>query len=281
MKLLVVGGCHTYGAGVPLDQSFINRLLACYARAGAVAEVDYYAPVKMSQIGPLLHSLRHRLVVYDMIVIQPGHFDLNYSRFVDLFAPVGPASPGKLPALQDPAVLNPAADPIAWLPALPFVGWREQIKVLLIHTAARFGCLRRLNTLTRQLDTVLDELGPHRERTVLITPVPILNPAVNRLRQVAGRAFEQVTNRYAVAVLNPFDVLPPGVDLWLPDACHLNVAGHQLLANALTDIRESWYRPAPTATPASKREPVPQRDGGTADPLTDRKNWPLICRESV
>ena len=76
MKILVIGGCHSYGHGIVEGQGFVQRIVNRLEKEYGMVKVDYYTPFKMAKTVLLLNELKEKTRNYDLILLQLGHFEL-------------------------------------------------------------------------------------------------------------------------------------------------------------------------------------------------------------
>ena len=251
MKLLAIGGCHTYGFGVSFEHGFVRQVALRLAQNHTDATIDYYAPLKLSRLKPLLHRLSDQLPDYDLILVQPAHFELLHTRFQQLFEPVATFEPTEAEAGHT-LVIDQQAKPIAvhvFHQNLRQVGnervdeqppanrWtdnlRRTIKQMIIRRTHRRGWVTRLNYITQLMADVLPQLQPIQDRVILVSPMPGRDPFVCQLRRSVRDELRHQTERAGIAFVDSFAALHPHESVLLPDGCHLNSLGHAQLAEAV------------------------------------------------
>ncbi|GAB3642372.1 SGNH/GDSL hydrolase family protein [Spirosoma arcticum] len=251
MKLLAIGGCHTYGFGVSFEHGFVRQVALRLAQDHTDATIDYYAPLKLGRLKPLLHRLADQLPEYDLILLQPAHFELLHTRFQQLFEPVATLEPADAEAGHT-LVIDQQAKPAAvhvFHQNLRQVGnervdsqppanrWadnlRNGIKQAVIRQAHQRGWVTRLNYITQVMADVLPQLEPVRNRVVFVSPMPGRDPFVCQLRRLVRDELRHQTERAEIAFVDSFAALHPHESVLLPDGCHLNSLGHAQLAEAV------------------------------------------------
>ncbi|GAB2584955.1 SGNH/GDSL hydrolase family protein [Spirosoma areae] len=271
MKLLVIGGCHTYGFGVDFGKGFVQQVAQELGKSTTEITLEYYAPAKMSRIGPLLAHLGTQLGEYDLILLQLGHYEVIHSYFRELFQPL-PADQS-LEVYAGHIVLNHQTRPasVHWfhekLKTADYVHqpycepngyvarlrrWGKQATLKLAH---RFGRIERLAYMERMLTEMLMYLNPYRKRVILVTPMPVQDKLMNQLRRMASAMFVKQAQAADATVIDSFRSLNLLDSVLLPDGCHLNSFGHAQLTEAvLLACRHLNLLPAQTATKTLWRE---------------------------
>lgn len=251
MKLLAIGGCHTYGFGVNFDHGFVRQVALKLAQDHTEATIDYYAPLKLGRLKSLLHRLADQLPDYDLILLQPAHFELLHTRFRQLFEPV--ITPESADAEAGHTIMiDQQAKPVAvhvFHQNLRHVGnervdvpppttrWadnlRNAIKQTVIRQAHQRGRVTRLNYITQVVADVLPQLQSVRNQVVFVSPMPGRDPFVCQLRRLVRDELRHQTERAGIAFVDSFAALHPHESVLLPDGCHLNSLGHAQLAEAV------------------------------------------------
>ena len=215
------------------------------------ATIDYYAPLKLCRLKSLLHRLADQLPEYDLILLQPAHFELLHTRFRQLFEPVATQVPADAEAGHT-IMIDQQAKPVAvhvFHQNLRQVGneqvdvrpptnrWsdnlRSAIKQTVIRWAHQRGRVTRLNYITQLMTDVLPQLQPVRNQVVLVSPMPGRDPFVCQLRRLVRDQLRHQTERAGIAFVDSFTALHPHESALLPDGCHLNSLGHTQLADAV------------------------------------------------
>ncbi|AKD57562.1 SGNH/GDSL hydrolase family protein [Spirosoma radiotolerans] len=250
MRLLVIGGCHTYGFGIESGKGFVQQVASALGRTGQDLILDYYAPAKMSHIRPLLANLDAQLNQYDLIFLQPGHFEVIHTYFRELFQPLLVGS--NTAVYEGHCVIDHQSQPISvhvfhekllkdadkvFEPHYKPTGRRERLrrlgKQVILELAYRFGRIDRLTDMRQMLNDALTALSTCRSKVILITPMPVCDPFMNQLRRMASAIFIKEGEAAGVTVINSFSCLNLPDAVLLPDGCHLNSFGHAQLAKAI------------------------------------------------
>ena len=251
MKLLAIGGCHTYGFGVSFEHGFVRQVALKLAQNHTDATIDYYAPLKLGRLKPLLHRLADQLPEYDLILVQPAHFELLHTRFQQLFEPVTTLETAATEAGHT-FIIDQQAKPTAvhvFHQNLRQVGneqidgqppanrWtdtlRSAIKQTIIKQTHRRGWVTRLNHIKQMMAEALPQLQPVRNQVILVSPMPGRDPFICQLRRLVRNELRHQTERAGIAFVDSFAALHQHESVLLPDGCHLNSLGHAQLAEAV------------------------------------------------
>jgi len=267
MKILAMGGCHTYGYGVPAGESFTERLAQELSQDGEGVEVDFLAPLKMSRLARLLAAPAFDLGGYDLIVLQLGHFELlTQEPFKNFFRTTEPVNARLYGASARTFDRQQRPQPVAHLrggvlgkrfskdlvPPVPGREWREWVKCALLEAVAAFYEIQRLRFVRHCLRDILERLAPYRERVLVLTPLPSMNRLVNTLRRQAGRVFREECQRQNVCVLDVFGAIEWQPYFFTTDGVHLNELGHHLLALEIGEVLRGHSGQGGPRTPERK-----------------------------
>lgn len=252
MKILAMGGCHTYGYGVPAGESFTERLAHDLREADEAVEVDFMAPIKMKKLIRVLRQPAFDLRGYDLILLQLGHFELlNQEPFWNFFREYEPLNPRLYGAAGAAFDRQVRPQPVAHLrgdvlgkrfskdmhlPAGHFRALRERAKCALLRGLSPFYEIGRLRLVRGYLRQILTLLAPFRERVLVLAPLPSMNPLVNLLRREGGRVFEEECERQNVCLLDVFGAIEAQPFFFTADGFHLNELGHHLLALEISEL---------------------------------------------
>lgn len=267
MKILAMGGCHTYGYGVPEGESFTERLAQELGQEGEGAEVDFLAPLKMTNLAHLLAAPAFDLGEYDLILLQLGHFELlNQEPFKNFFRNTGPVNARLYGASAQTFDRQQRPQPVAHLrggvlgkrfskdlvPPVPGREWRERAKCALLEAVGPFHEIQRLRFVRLCLRDILERLAPYRRQVLVLTPLPSMNRLVNTLRRQAGRVFRQECQRQNVCVLDVFATIEWQPYFFTTDGVHLNELGHHLLALEIGEVLRGPSGPVGPVRPEPK-----------------------------
>jgi hypothetical protein len=257
MKILAIGGCHTYGYGVPEGESFTERLAQTLRETGETVEVDFLAPVKMKKLARVLQNPTFSLDAYDLILLQLGHFELlNQESFWNYFREDEPVNPRLYGAFTETFDRQLRPQSVAHLrggvlgrrfskyltPGSTRPNPREWAKRAVLRTLAPFHEIGRLRVVRGYLRQILQALAPVRERVLVLTPLPSMNPLINVLREQGGRVFTEECQRQNVCVLDVFATLEGQAHFFTADGIHLNELGHHLVALELGELLRAAER---------------------------------------
>lgn len=221
-RLLVLGSDCLYNPSVATQPSYVGQLTRRLVREGLRLTVECHAPLSLTAMTELLPRLP--LQQYDLIVLQPGHADLQASVLRSaLFS--------GLSADEASADRNPQAG----------FSWLNQLGTALLLTGLRLRSvltgMPRLRKMRHELRMVLDGLQPCGHNVVVITPFPLPNPVGNWLRQRGRRVFLEEGYRAFMPVFDAYALLDVGDVCFLPGpAGSLNALGHELVGSALYDF---------------------------------------------
>lgn len=251
MKLLAIGGCHTCGVGVDFQHGYVRRVALKLAQDHPHATVDYHAPLKLARLVPLLNRLADQLPDYDLILLQPAHFELVHTRFRHLFEPVDARPPADADVGYT-VIIDHQARPAtvhAFHQNLRHVGYdgldvpppastwsdnlRRAVKLTIISQMHRRGWVARLNYIAQTMTPALAGLQSVRERVVLVSPMPVHDPFICHLRRLVCNDLLKQCERSGIAFVDSFAALHPHNSVLLPDGCHLNALGHAQLSEAI------------------------------------------------
>ena len=226
-KLLILGGDHVYGYGVGIGQSFVEQLARRLSREGLSLNVECHAPMSLAAISGLLPRLA--LQQYDLIVLQPGHYELQRPVSVrTLFSPKTQQAIGNGQAMGVPQCQQP-------LSLVKRIS--DTVKLVGLRLIAGLTGLPRLQQTRHELRTVLDELQPCGHNVVLVTPFPHQDAISGWLRQKGRRLFLEEGYRAFMPVFDAYSLLDVGDVCFLPNnQSHLNALGHELVGSALYDF---------------------------------------------
>lgn len=227
-KLLVLGSDHVYGHQIAAGQSFVEQLVRRLSNEGRSLTVECHAPLSLLAMTRLLPRLP--LQQYDLIVLQPGHHELQRPNALSaLFATDSDAN---LPAGQ-PVGATPCGPPASPLRHW----WRDACALAGLRLATGLVRLPRLRQTRHQLRAVLEGLQACGHNVVLVTPFPHQDPISGWLRRQGQRLFLEEGHRAFVSVFDAHALLDVGDVCFLPNTpANLNALGHELVGSALYDF---------------------------------------------
>lgn len=162
---------------------------------------------------------------YDLIVLQPGHCELQRpahlrSLFLDKiqcqFSDNSGAATEKYSRLTQ---------------------YTDALKLVGLQLIAGLGGLPRLKQTRHELRIVLDGLQSCGHNVVLVTPFPHKQTISDWLRRQGRRLFLEEAYRAFMPVFDAYSLLDVGDVCFLPDdPAHLNALGHELVGSALYDF---------------------------------------------
>ncbi len=250
---MVMGGCHTYGYGIPLGNGFVQRMVNDWERLGIGVKVDYFAPAKCRKVAELLQDHPELPKNYDLILLQLGHFELMARSFKSLFNSNTDYNNGMYGKLSE--VIDRQSVPVdikmlhtvlpdheEWMKKKSLPELKHHFWSLLKSTFVRiYGRVREpsyLRQVKRQLLLISSSLEVHRGRVLFIEPFPTADPLTNRLRKWGSKLIRQEADRQGFGVLKVYDLLNRNPDCLLSDGAHLNDVGHYLVWIRL----QKWLR---------------------------------------
>ncbi len=247
-RVLVAGSCHTYAYGIPFERGFVQRTLANIDRVEQPVRADYYTPLKINQFVRLIQRDPALLDNYDLIVLQFGHFELLSRSFGHLFQTdtgVNAGIYGAYNAIMD--VQTTPSDVNSMHTRLPnkcgpiadnrrangsqSVG--QHLRAWLAATCVYGIPFPYLRQVARQWHALLDLLAEHRDRIVLVSPLPTADPITNSLRAWGRRWLRREAGRRYLSIIDPAKELRTDGACLLADGFHLNSRGHFLVYQAL------------------------------------------------
>lgn len=203
-------------------QSYVGQLARRLAREGLSLTVECHASLSLAAMTSLLPRLP--LQHYDLIVLQPGHAELQRPASLrSLFA----SSPQRL-TLDNPAGKTANS-------------WFSQLQDGMLLTGLRLLAgllgLPRLRHTRYELRTVLDGLQSWGHNVIIVTPFPHRDPISNWLRQRGRRVFMEEGYRAFMPVFDAYGLLDVGDVCFLRDnQSQLNALGHELVGSGLYDF---------------------------------------------
>ncbi|MGM9506103.1 hypothetical protein ACS5NO_00185 [Larkinella sp. GY13] len=248
MRMLVIGGCHTYGYGVRPGQSFVEQFGRRLEQIGAYVEIDYYTPFDLPVAGSLVRNLN--LDQYDLILLQLGNYRLQHpSAFKTLLKnrmqAAGP-KPGPIKWTTPVRIATLRSQSQAPFPTGPnTLGKRLKtgIKIMALKALDMTRNVERLNEVGQQLSDVMHALHAHRRKVVLLTPFPHLDPVTYWLRQRGRQLFCQIGRQKGVSVLDTHLYIRAQKQYFITgDLGHLNAIGHELIGLYLYDFYQTRLR---------------------------------------
>ncbi|GAB3923685.1 SGNH/GDSL hydrolase family protein [Larkinella terrae] len=246
MRMLIIGGCHTYGYGLRPGKSFVEQFGRRLQQVGEQVSMDYYTPFDLPLAGSLVRQLD--LDSYDLIVLQLGNYRLQHpSAFANLLKKhqqiiLKPGAgqrpkPANLGALRSHSPV-PFPNPPSTLKRI-----KSAFKLLTLKAMAQVGQVGRLTEMQQQLTDLLHYLQPHRRKVVLLTPFPHLDMVSRWLRERGRDLFRQIGQQQGVHVLDTHLYICPEKQYFLTDdSGHLNTIGHELIGLYLFDFYQNQVR---------------------------------------
>ncbi|RRB04124.1 SGNH/GDSL hydrolase family protein [Larkinella rosea] len=246
MRMLVIGGCHTYGYGLRPGKSFVEQFGRRLQQVGEQVNIDYFTPFDLPLAGSLVRQLD--LDSYELIVLQLGNYRLQHpSAFTNLLKKhqhtilqprAGqPPKPASLEALRSHSHV-PFPDRPSMLKQIKSV-----VKLLTLKVMAQVGQVGRLTEMQQQLADLLHYLQPHRRKVVLLTPFPHLDMVSRWLREQGRALFRQIGQQKGVHVLDTHLYICPQKQYFMTDdSGHLNAIGHELIGLYLFDFYQNELR---------------------------------------
>ena len=238
MNVLLIGGCHLYGYGLTSQQpSFVDQFVSQLRKLGHSPQLTSYVCLPLTTTGLMLAQLE--LHTYDLIVVQPAHYDLQHpASFWHLFTSTkqrqasqgsAPRQPADLTALR--SQLTNSSGPIE-MGAVKHL--KNLVKHLFLIGGSQLGLLNHVLHVEHELRALLTQLQGYRDRVLVLTPMPHRESVSHWLRQRGRRFVIKESHRQGLFVIDTHGILRPEQALYLPnDAGHLNARGHQLLGEAL------------------------------------------------
>lgn len=239
MKILVIGGCHTYGCGIQLSAGFVQLLDQKLRIFGHDVWVDFYAPFKMGHFAQLLAIKPNLCSEYGLIIWQLGNYELQTAgHFKGLFK--------NLPNLNDhlyggsrvvtsvPSDIRtyPAAVPVI-APASQTEHVRNFAKHVVLRIADFANRITRFKTLRQELKNLLELTQNYREKIIVLTPFPKPGCSVDNYLRTRGAAiFREECRKAKFELVDIFGVATHKRH-FLADESHLNETGHRLLKEAI------------------------------------------------
>lgn len=244
LRVLVIGGCHTYGYGIEYGHGFVQRMITDWERSGLNVNVDYFAPTKIRKAVQLLSQHPELPSQYDLILLQLGHFELMARSFLSLFSrntDYNNAMYGKFSEVIDKQLeptdvlhlhsLLPDKDDCLRkksLTELKFHVWSWAKSIFLrIYSSVKKPTY--LEEVEEQLKQVSFLLKKYASRVVFISPFPTADPLTNHLRQWGGLQVKREAEEQGFGVLDLYELLSRNPDCLLADGAHLNEMGHYLV----------------------------------------------------
>ncbi|WP_144080113.1 SGNH/GDSL hydrolase family protein [Flectobacillus major] len=245
MRILVIGGCHVFGYGIQNSQGFVE----VFSESMKILEnepiqIDSYVHFSMEKTVELLMSIGNKISKYDLVLMQIGHEELmaedsiidlvntqdiyfkNSYRADTNHDPVAPSNTQLLKELYDEAT-EYIDEANIWEYCL------TSLKLKCLKSIHKIGKLGRLAYYQRYHKIILSLLTPVKEQTILISPMPSLNPCNNYMRQEGRKIFEDECTKQQFKWLQSIDFIEKHPYFFLSDGNHLNALGHRVLASQL------------------------------------------------
>lgn len=112
MKILVLGGCHTYAFGLnDINNGFLQKFLSnLKTMKKENIELTHFAPITIKVVNELIDKLQINFEEYDLVILQLGNyeFETKISHLYKLFK----VESYKNNALNKPVFLKPLNDTI-------------------------------------------------------------------------------------------------------------------------------------------------------------------------
>ena len=232
-----MGGCHTYGFGLPENTSFVQCVVDRLQEDNFPVTVDYYAPLTLRRTLALLRQGKAN--EYDLIILQLGHYELlSPSRFHSLLREKGKFMAQSVKATTDQTELEQLRKQRLVVPPPEKKGMRDRLrplaKLAILRSMNALGEVDRIRHVRSLLKAILWQLAGHQHKVILLTPLPHLEPVSRYLRRQGQRIFLQECAKNGFSVLDTHALIPPISDYFIPgDQGHLNHRGHQLLAEGV------------------------------------------------
>lgn len=218
LAVCVVGGCHVIGHAVGMDRSF--GVLAARELCGPAVRVEAVPYVRFRHEGKMLSACER--VRPGLLIVQCGNFEATPPPFRLRWsnAPERPSSPTSIEVDADARFRLTLARRL-----------RFRVKQLADRAIRWKGF--DLERTAMELDRFLGALSQlNVSRTVVLTPLRTMDPAINRYRSLVSNLIGQGCLKYGVMCIDTSECLSHP-DLFLPDGVHLNSDGHKALAASI------------------------------------------------
>ncbi|GAB4046213.1 hypothetical protein [Spirosoma litoris] len=244
MNILVVGGCQVYGYGLSLNErSFVDQFSDRLKETGYSPQITGYVFLPLATVRETLAYLD--LSNVDLLIIQPAHYNLQHpSTFWKLFK----TPTKKVPKQAGYGLTTNELSAMRALPPLPLdrtpIGRTKQmknwLKRLLLCVSKPVGFVKQLLYVEQEIAALLEQLHPHREKVILLTPTPHRDLVSQWLRKQGRTILLNEGKRWEMTVLDTHLIIHPDEKFYLTDdPSHLNRTGHQLLGQALVACYET------------------------------------------
>ncbi|MFC0186483.1 hypothetical protein SAMN04515674_106127 [Pseudarcicella hirudinis] len=251
MKILVIGGCHSYGYGIAAGQGFVQRIVNRLEKEYGMVKVDYYTPFKMAKTVLLLNELKEKTRNYDLILLQLGHFELlQADSFKSLIASKNRDFNQRVYGTYDQEIelqnkptdltqfLTQGFDQVSSKRENRFTSGLKKmrgksidlLKFSILKTLNLFMELPRIQFVRINLTLILDSLYQVRDKVLLLTPFPIRERTSNFLRKEGQKIFLEEGLKRGFNVIDSFEIISGNKEnCFLEDGCHLNARGHRAI----------------------------------------------------
>lgn len=241
MKILVVGGCHTFSCGMKLSDGFTQLIGQKYPHTS----IDYYAPFKLRHLIELFDIKPDLCEEYDLIIWQLGNYELQTTTrdFWGLFRNSDNECfndhlyGGSRVVTAEPTDISliPLSPPMT-APKHELMDYPKNIIKRLILNATNFdNPLKRLRILRNEFEILINLARNYKQKIIILTPLPKPgHPIDNFLRAEGRNIFMELCKNAKFEVIDVFK-LANLKSYFLIDESHLNETGHLLLKDAIEE----------------------------------------------
>lgn len=239
IELIVVGGCHVIGYPFDSTKSFSSRLaelLRCKSPAVVLRTVPY---VKLTDVEKLMNEIataNDGRTKTSVLVLQLGNFE--FTAYIERLLPAWITKHGvaRIESAVDQRVGGEAVSTYRSKAFVYFV--TKALLKLPIYWAN--VCLRGADRKhEKDLASLMARL-PKTLSTIVMSPLPCLDFSSQLMRRRARRMFRAVALHESLLFYDPYEARPDdgSVSSWKYyfDSIHLNVRGHQRIADDLYNI---------------------------------------------
>ena len=241
-RVLVIGGCHTYGYGVEPDKGYIQQLIKFWEAKGVKITVSYYAPIKLKKVIELLANKKIDINDYDHILLHLAHFeliDLHGLKYILKNKSVDNSMIyGEYNIKMDKQISPSNISELQYFPQsgesifrasknLTFfrTKFREQLKAIFLSGLCMIKPPHSLVEIKQQLTMIIQLLEGKQKEVIFINPFPIIPPVSNALRFWGTKQIRILARKHNFKFLDVFNKLNHP-KFFLNDGTHINTEAH-------------------------------------------------------